>query len=144
MPNAGELHGDLICPTKMYVHGEIRGAPVNTEQVAKLLTSSGSCLLFLRSAEDKQRPRCEEQPSPSSPAGWKHIILMLRSTNTLMAGPMTCFWDWACFYGLHAFSRLILWSRGMLLCLNWSWLSVRWPWRRYDHFWSPTPRLAPR
>ena len=76
----------------------MRSAPVNMEQVAKLLTSSGPCLLFLRSAEDKQRPRCEEQgaaqpqqPSPSSPAGWKHIILMLRSTNTLMAGPMTCF-----------------------------------------------------
>ena len=53
----------------------MRSAPVNMEQVAKLLTSSGPCLLFLRSAEDKQRPRCEEQgsaqpqqPSPSSPA----------------------------------------------------------------------------
>ena len=39
----------------------MRSAPVNMEQVAKLLTSSGPCLLFLRSAEDKQRPRCEEQ-----------------------------------------------------------------------------------
>ena len=46
----------------------MRSAPVNMERVAKLLTSSGPCLLFLRSAEDKQRPRCEEQAQPQQPS----------------------------------------------------------------------------